>query len=386
MQKTYLQNYFFLCMSKKLDALFQHVIQTNQFLTEENFFRILLLYYGINYEGRHSFPNPFFRIEVICSLRSKSSFPLLLFFRPLSPFRLIDSGTKNQKVLLYENEYVDQVTQYEETEFDMRQKEPFYFYVTEVNGDTVLKLNPIQLCVFFQNSYGNLPCSFCFRNDMVSRFSNVTSKRLISSLLQEKKQYPNRLTQVNEVSIITGSYKNDEEYLKEMVFLVKAVKKIIPKSARITVGSHEAKTHKTFLALRLAGVTDYTFPIESFSDTIRKKDMKNRKGTIPIRSVIEDIKNAITVFGKDRIIVRCVAGMGDPLNVTFQNTIATIATLGKDKKGPRWNINIYMPFTHYHMRLFEKKPIFDPFYLFSYCSTINEYVDSNQFVRFKISP
>lgn len=373
-------------MNKELELLFSQTKNKYPFLTKENFYRILLLYYGVNYRSQLSFPDAFTRIESIFSAQSLSSLPFLVLLKPNSPFNLIDSGSTGHKVLLYKNKYVDGIYDYHQTSFDLRTKEPFYFFVREINNEIVLKLNPVQLCDFFQISSPDSPCTFCFRDDCISRFANISSKELITLITDEKRLNKSKLKNTDEVTIITGSYRNDREYLDEVSKLVKSIRKFIPGDCRVVVGSHEAKTKNAFISLKKSGVTHFAFAVESFSDIIRGNNMKNRKGAIPIKDVFKNITDAIDVFGEDGIIVRLIAGIGDPLDEVFRNKVKFIRSLGKMKKGPVWNINIFQPYTHLSFKRFEKDPFFSLDYLFGYCSIINEYIPSDRFMRFKISP
>jgi len=367
-------------MSKSLEKLYRQTVIKYPYLTKDNFYRILFLSHGINHDSWDSFPDPRTRIEVMLSLKNVSDIPLIVLLKPNSPFRLIDSG--KTKTVLYNNEYLDEVTFYKQTVFNLDRPEPFYFFVREINDDIVLKLNPIQLCDFYKGSSEDSPCNFCFRNDAVSRFKNINSQELIGRIIgSESKNKSGNLKRTDEVSIITGTYNNDKEYLREICKLVKGIKKIVPKQARVVVGSHEAKTKNDFRLLKESGVSDYAFPVESFSDLVRDKNMRNRKGRVLIDKIIRSIGYSVEIFGADHVIVRMIAGLGDLLNSGFRDKIKYVASLG-----PRWNINIYMPSTHALYKVSEKKPLFSVDYLFEYCSIINSMVPKEKQVRFKISP
>lgn len=370
--------------SKKLTQLLADTQTKYPSLSLENIGRILLLTKGLNVDGKDSYPDPFTHAETIYTAPTISTDPVLSFLDPTSPFSLIATGDRH--VLLYEHEFVDQIIDYEERWFDFRTSESPFFYVTELNGDVVLKLNPIQLCRFFRNPVQK-PCSFCFRNDMVQRFKNYSAEKLVADILETETKRDNLATlrSIDEISIVTGTYKNEAEYVSEMVTLVKGLKPHVKSSCRVVVGSHEAKTAETFEIFKAAGVTRIAFPVESLDDNIRVKAMANDKGAIPIAAVIADISAAIKVFGPDEVIVRLVVGMGDILDESLRARIYQIVALG-GTTSPLWNINIYMPFTHYHWRLFHTKPPFQLDYLYAYCAILNEYVPSDRQVRFKVSP
>ncbi len=357
------------------------------FLTQENFYRILLLYYGINYKLQNSFPNSFSHWEIIFSTRNLSSIPIITFLKPESPFQLIDSGLDSDKVLLYEGQFLDRVFNYEQRFFDMRKKEPFYFYVREINGNLVLKLNPVQRCIFYNSSDGNRPCQFCFRDDMVSRFRNITAQNLVSTIIKEEEKRDNYklLGSIDELSIITGSYANSEKYLSEITLMIEGLKSYIPEDCRIVIGSHEAKTRKTFNFFKKIGVTTFSFPLESLDDRIRARVMHNGKGVLS-EQILKNIEDAIEVFGDDGVIVRLIAGLGDRLDNSFKEKITTISKFDKKGKGPFWNINVFMPFTHYLWNKFSAKTPFTIGYLFAYCSLINQYIPQSRYYKFKISP
>jgi hypothetical protein len=353
-------------------------------LTRENFFRILLLHYGLEYNKQHSYPNPFTRIEIIYTPMRITTTPILTFLRPDSPFHLIE-GNAGKKLLFYEDEFLDEVEDYEQRPGNLQAPDPFYFYVREVNGDLVLKLNPVQLCDFFQNPTGALPCSFCFRNDMVQRFRNIEAAELVELVLREEmeKDGLETLRSIDEISIVTGSYPNDAAYLEEVSTLVSGLKPVIAPHLRVVVGSHEGKS-AIYKDLQSAGVTVFAFPMESLDDKVRQRDMKNRKGEYPIEQMLEDVGQAHAVFGDDGIIIRLVAGMGDRLDDSFESKISLLSGMGD--RGPLWNINQYMPFTHYHWKLFQDHPPYSLDYLFSYMNTINTYVKPDRQMRFKVSP
>jgi hypothetical protein len=367
-------------MDKELEKLFIKTRIKYPFITKENFYRILFLYFGVDYKSQQSFPDNITRIESIFSI-SKSSFPVLVFLNPQSPFKLVDSGTTNHKVILYKNKYFDETFDYEQTLFNLKMCEPFHFFTKELGNKIVLKLNPIQLCDFYKNK-NEKPCSFCFRNDMIKRFKNTGSKLLIKSILKNDKE---KLKQIDELSIITGTYDNDSQYLNEITDLIKGLKKFISKNCRIVVGSHEAKTKKHYEVLKKSGVNVFTFSIESLDNNIRKKLMQNRKGNIPVEFVLQNIKDAIEVFGEENVIVRLVAGLGDDLNTNFIKYVKQISKFSKHNIGPVWNIDIYMPLTHFQFEMFKKRPIIDLEYLFNYCSIINQFANGH-FLKFKISP
>ncbi len=242
------------------------------YVTEENFYRILLLYYGTNYNNRNSFPDYLTHYELIFKIEKLSFLPILTFLNRNSPFTFIDAS-KNQKILLYKNQFIDRVKEYEEKFIDLKKPEPSYFYVNEINNDLVLKVNPVQLCNFYQNPSGEKPCQFCFRNDMISRFRNISANNLVKKIIFKEKQEDQfrTLNKINELSIITGSYQNDKSYIKEITTLIKGLKPYLPKHARIVVGSHEGKTTNDFESFKMAGVTVFAFPVESLDDGIRTK-------------------------------------------------------------------------------------------------------------------
>lgn len=366
-------------------ALIQKKI-LNQYpsLTAENFIRINILYYGISYQDKSSFSDTFRRKELVIQLKRLASKPLLTFLNPNSPFKVIHVS-QEIKVILYKNKYIDDVVRFELKTFDMRNNEPFYFFVKEINSDIVLKINPIQLCEFFKPSNKDQPCSFCFRKDMTTRFKNINIKSLVKFLLNKEKSNKFKyLRIIDELSIITGTFKNDDLYFKEISYLIKSLKKYIPAEARVVVGSHEVKGKEIFKKLKQIGVTDYAFSVESISDKMRGTNMKNRKGRVKMAEITKNIKYAIQVFGENHVIIRLVAGLGDPIH-DLKEMILKISKLG-DRKGPLWNINVYMPFTHYHWHLFQTNKLFTIDYLYRFLSTMNEQVDKDRFYYFKISP
>ncbi len=374
-------------LPQKLHQWFEKIKPKYPHLTEENFGRILLLFHGLNYQQQTSFPDHFTHFELLFTAPRISSLGILNMFNPNSPFVLIDGGKPGEHILLFENQFVDTITDYEQRLFDFRKEEPFYFYVTEVTGDLVLKLNPVQLCDFFLNSQGEQPCGFCFRNDTVKRFKNIDADALIKKILIEEKKKDNykTLSSIDEISIVTGSYRNDDEYLGQISKLVQGLKAHVPPNTRVVVGSHEGKGHDMFKKLQQAGVTVFAFPVESLDKDIRKKQMNNRKGQISVAETIANIKTGIDVFGPDGVIIRLVAGMGDQIDDQFRARIAEI-TRYSPQGIPFFNINQYMPFTHYHWHLFQKNRPYDLEYMFQFCDTMNSMIPLERQVRFKVSP
>jgi hypothetical protein len=362
----------------------QSVREKYPFLTDENIFRMSLLYEGVNCNDQDSYPDTFRHYELIFTVPSRTSFALLTFLNPQSPFHLIDTSL-TEKTLLYNGEYIGIVPDYEQRAFDFRNHEPFYFYVEEVNGDLVLKLNPIQMCDFFVNLHSK-PCTFCFRADTVKRFRNIAAADLVKMVIEEeqKRDGGRTLRSIDEISIVTGSYLTDEEYIREMVTLVSGVKSYIRPDLRVVVGSHEGKGKKNYKVLQKAGVTVFAFPVESLDDRVRKTGMANRKGDVSMDYIRTYIDEAVDTFSEDGVIIRVVAGMGDALNDQFIGTVRDIAT--KYRKSPYWNVNIYMPFTHYHWYRFQKKHPYDLDYIFKYSNIINQFVAVDRQIRFKISP
>jgi len=356
-------------------------------MTEENFGRIMLLFHGLNYMGQDSFPDHFTHYELILTVPKLSKLSVLTMLNADSPFKLVDSGEARKHILLYENQFVDYVTDYEQRLFDFRNPDPFYFYVEELNGDLVLKLNPIQLCDFFQNPHGELPCSFCFRNDMVQRFKNVNAKQLVEMITTEEKKKDNykMLSAIDEISVVTGSYLHDDDYVDEISEMIQGLLPFVKPNIRVVVGSHEGKGTVNFEKLKANGITVFAFPVESLDEVVRKRDMKNRKGAISVEDSLANIRDGLDVFGPEGVIVRLVAGMGDTLDDTFINRIKDIATYSP-KGIPFFNINQYMPFTHYHWRLFKTKRPYNLEYMFKFCDTINSMIPVERQIRFKVSP
>jgi hypothetical protein len=371
----------------KLKEKYRQVLSKYPYLTEENFLRIMILYYGINYLSKTSFPDSFTRIEIIFSLSQFDSIPLMSLLRPNSPFTLIDSGTTGHKVLLYQNHYVMEVLDYQETINHLNQKEPFYFIVQEADGRIVLKLNPIQFCYFYRPSSKNKPCLFCFRNDCISRYENISAEDLLKLIYKnESKNGFKKFQTIGEVSITTGTYGSESKFFDEMQILLKGIKTLVPTGCRITIGSHEIRSQKTMINLKKAGATDCTIPLESVSDSTRKTQMKNTKGAVPFNRIFKDIQSAIKVFGSNHVIVRLIAGLGDSINHSFIKKIKKIAGEENKKKIPLWNINVFMPFTHKQYFDLTKYSSAKLNYLFNFCSIINQYVPFSRFVKFKISP
>jgi hypothetical protein len=372
-------------LSTKLQQQFNQIHQEFPHLTEENYARIMLLFYGLDNQKQESFPDHFTHYELIFTVPRLSSVPILNLLNPDSPFQLIKVD-EHTHALLYEQQFVDYIHDYEQRPFDFRKQEPHYFYVTEINGDLVLKLNPIQLCDFFQNPRGELPCGFCFRNDMVQRFTNLSSQELVNMIWKKEAAKDNcaTLKHINEISIVTGSYLTDDDYVKEISALVNGLKPKINKDLRVVVGSHEGKSRQCFEQLQQAGVTVFAFPIESLDDHIRQTEMKNRKGNIPTAEILTSVKHGLDTFGADGAIIRLVAGMGDALDQEFVKKVAEIAQY-KDQ-APFFNINQYMPFTHYHWRLFQKKRPYSLEYMFKYMDIINQFIPIERQMRFKVSP
>jgi hypothetical protein len=365
---------------------YQQILYDFPYLTEENFLRILILFYGINYNQQISFPNLSTRIEVTFFSQQISNIPFLVFLKPNSPFTLIDSGTNNHKVMLYKNKYLAEVNDFEQTNINLKLTEPFYFFVREINNDIVLKLNPIQCCYFYRNN-NNQPCNFCFRNDFISRYHNISSKKLLELIYQKESASKfQKFKKINEVTIITGTYDSENNFLQEMEILIKGIKKIVPKNCRITIGSHEIRSKDMLLKLKYSGASDCTIPVETFIDSVRKKEMKNNKGLLSSESILTNIKETIDVFGEDHVIVRLIAGLGNPINQTFINKIQLINQMGKSKNGPLWNINIFIPFTHNQFNQTKNYSKSNLNYLFSFCSIINQYIISSRLIKFKISP
>lgn len=373
-------------ISKFLENKFLEKKEKYPYLSQDNFNRIKLMTSGLSYKNKDSYPDIHSRIELFYTPKRVTDFTLMTFYKPNSPFSLVDGGLDNNRVILYKNEFVAEVNDFEERLWDMRNEEPFYFYVRELNGDLVLKINPVQLCDFFQNSRGVLPCSFCFRNDMVGRFRNISANDLIKKITKEEKEKNNYkdLQAVDEISIITGSYENDKNYLQELSVLVKGLLKLVGHNVRVVAGSHEGKAKKTFQKMKHLGVTTFAFPVESMDDLVRSREMRNRKGVVKIIELEQSIKDGIEVFGDDNIIVRLVAGMGDELDSDFRSRVKRISSFGKN--GPIWNINIYMPFTHYHSKVFQKNPPYTLDYLYEFMSIINENISLERQMRFKVSP
>lgn len=382
-QEPYLTN----TMSKSLTTLIEEIQHSFTHLSEENIVRSLLLSEGISMDNKTSFPDPFIHYELIFTPYPYSSFPVLTLYNPQSPFRLISSGSKRSFTLLFQNEFLLSVTDFEERLLDLRKPEPHYFFVTEVNGDLVLKLNPIQMCDFFQNKNVDRPCSFCFRTDMVQRFTNLTATQLLEKIWQHEtiKDNCQTLCSIDEISLVTGSYSSDDRYLKEVSTLINGLKAKIRPDLRVVVGSHEGKSLTAFETLKNAGVTHFAFPIESLDDAVRSKQMKNRKGIVEFERLLESIELAIKVFGTNGIIIRLVAGLGDSLNSEFKQKVSALHQLFPSGTHA-WNINQYMPFTHYHWRLFQKQKPFDQEYLWRYYDIINSIVPKENLLRFKVSP
>jgi len=374
-------------VSKKFFTLVQTIQKKHPLLSQENIARTLLITKGIHYKNQHSFPDHFSHYELLFTAKKISPLSVLTLLNQQSPFQLLDTGNSNEHVLLYDGEFLEIIQDYEQRLFDFKNhQDPFYFYVEEINGDLVLKLNPVQLCDFFQSTKGEMPCAFCFRNDMVQRFRNISAEELVKTILKEEKKRDNceMLKSIDELSIITGSYKDNEEYISEICLLVESLKKYIRPDLRVVIGSHEGTSKSTFQKFKEAGVTTFAFPIEMIDDSVRKIRMKNRKGLVPMDVLRKDIESAHALFGDSGVIIRLIAGMGDKLDATFENHVAEVASLGT--AGPLWNINIYMPFTHYHWNVFQKKQPYTLEYLFTYMEIINKYVPQDRQMRFKISP
>lgn len=373
-------------LRKRLVKEHDGVLEKFPRLSFEMFCRLKLLVEGVKFDNEDSYPDNVSRHELIFLAEDLTQLPLLTLKNPDSQFEIISGGTSQPMVLMYQDERVSRVIEFEERVFDLSVAEPHYFYVEEINGDLVLKLNPIQLCDFFQNPVGLLPCEFCFRNDMVHRFSNITAVELIEKIEREENLRDGGATlrHVDEVSIVTGSYTHDELYLQEMKQLVKGIKKLIRDDVSVVIGSHEGKGKKMYQELRDAGVTTFAFALESIDDHIRSTKMKNRKGGVPVDEILTYIAQAIDVFGDDGVIVRLVVGMGDDLGEEFVDTVRTIVAMGTT--GPRWNLNVFMPFTHYHWRKFQQQKPFTMDYIYKYCDIIHYLVPASRIMRFKISP
>ncbi len=374
-------------MSKLLTTRIKNIQHSFTHLSEENIVRSLLLSEGVSVDDKTSFPDPFIHHELIFTPFPYSSFPVLTLYNPQSAFRLIPSGSVSTFTLLYRDEFLASITDFEDRVFDLRKPEPHYFYVTEINGDLVLKLNPIQMCDFFQNKNHDKPCSFCFRSDMVKRFTNRTADQLLDNIWHHEKARDDckTLMSIDEISLVTGSYSNNDRYVSEVTKLITGLKTKIRPDVRVVVGSHEGKSQSTFETLRNAGVTHFAFPIESLDDSVRAKQMKNRKGIVEFDYLFESIKTAIKIFGADNIMIRLVAGLGDSLDSGFKQKVSALHRL-IPCSAHSWNINQYMPFTHYHWRLFQKQKPFDQEYLWRYYDIINSIVPKENLLRFKVSP
>ena len=369
-----------------LISVFAKVQNKYPYITPENFYRLQLLYYGLAVGNKTSFPNQFTRTELILTPKGLTSFPVMTFYKPHSPFKLINTSNNRHVAILYQDKFIAEAADFEARTYNLNTPEPYYFFVREINGDLVLKINPIQLCNFYQSHKGDMPCEFCFRNDFITRYRNITAKNLINLIKREQKQYDNfrNLSLIDEISIITGTYHCDETYLKEISTLIQRLKGLVSENIRIVVGSHEAKGQLAFEVLKKAGATTFAFPVESLDDHVRQRNMNNRKSNRLIEEIEQDLIAAHQIFGDDKVIIRLIAGIGDSLTDNFARRIKRLTKLWD--KGPLWNINVYMPFTHYHTQKFSKTPPYNLDYLYHYCSIINQYVRPERLIRFKISP
>lgn len=375
-------------LPSNLQQRYDQVVAKYPAISTDTFLRALLIYEGVNIDERTSFPDPFCYSELSFHLPHYFTVPVMAFMKPGAPFSILKTGPEAVN-LLYQGKFVDQVEAFEERYYDLKKKtEPFYFFVYNPNGDLVLKLNPIQLCDFFQNSRGEMPCFFCFRNDMVQRFRNIKADDLIQQIIDTETAHDNLTTlkHVQEISIITGSYLNNDEYADEMVKLIGGLKRKLKRpDLRAVIGSHEGTGKEMYHRLKEAGVTHFTFAVESLDDSSRAQRMPNRKGRVPISEVLRDIESAVEVFGEDGVIVRLVAGLGDPLDTDFETKIKRIRSLGSRGQGPWWDVNIFIPFTHYHWRLFDKERPYTLDYVFEYYNIINRHVTPERKIRFKAS-
>jgi hypothetical protein len=366
------------CMNARYKE-FDSVRKKYPTITFEQFIRIQLLYFGINDNGKDSFPDPTSHIELIVEIPDIMSIPVLTFLSPKSPYQLIRSNST--QVLLKGTDRVGEVTSFEERLFNTRNTEPFYFYVKEVNGDLVLKLNPQQLCRFFVDR-NQKPCVFCFRTDAVGRFRNIKAIDLVKQIKEKelKKDNLSTLRAIDEISLITGTYENDEVYLQEMDMLIRGVQSMIGRPVRTVVGSHEAKGPQSLERLKKSGATVFAFSVETLTDEARKKSMQNAKGKRPMKELLEDIRESIRIFGENGTIIRLVLG----IEVLNRDSIGIIEDISR--LNPIWNLNIYMPFTHAHWTQFTRTRPYTPDDLYAWCHTFNTYIKPDRFMRFKVSP
>lgn len=365
---------------KLSDSEYNKVAEKYPHLTKEQFDRIGLLVHGLNDSGRTSFPDLTHHTEVIFDIPGRSDIPMLSFLNPDSPY-LVHNTAGGDRIVTKNGQSVGRIGVYEERIFDTKIHDPWHFFVKEVNGDLVLKLNPQQLCRFFVVR-GEKPCEFCFRADTVGRFRNIKAADLVRLIDSEeqKKDGGRLLRSIDEISIITGTYDTEEEYLSEMDTLVRGVTGLVSRPVRTVVGSHEARGKKSLERLKQSGVTVFAFSVEAVSDRSRKTMMNNPKGTRSITEVIGDIGIATELFGEDGAIVRLVIGL-EPFGPEVVDRIIEIA-----RYNPLWNLNVYMPFTHYHWTQFARRRPYAVEELYAFMNVFNPVVSQSRQIRFKISP
>jgi hypothetical protein len=222
---------------------------------------------------------------------------------------------------------------------------------------------------------------------MVQRFKNISAKQLVELIKTQEKAKDNyqMLSSIDEISVVTGSYLHDDQYIDEISEMIQGLLPFVRPNIRVVVGSHEGKGAVNFSKLKKNGITVFAFPIESLDDNVRQRDMKNRKGAVPVEDSIANILTGIDTFGPDGVIVRLVAGMGDVINDQFLERVQRIASYSSVNT-PYFNINQYMPFTHYHWRLFKTNRPYNLHYMFQFCDTINSIIPIDRQIRFKVSP
>ena len=207
-------------------------------------------------------------------------------------------------------------------------------YVTEnQNSEKILSINPLQKCE--QN------CQFCFKGSraMLSSFRDTLINLKADEMLRFLQvEYPELdYSELTELVVLTARFRDTDQLISYISEIYRGICKIsnggfdplTHSNQRIKVSTHLLSDLDSMKRIFQVGVRRYIYPIEIFSNKLRRKYMVSpfyekgsNKGDVSIEEIYKSLNIATSIFGIENIEPVIILGID-----TYKNTKKGITTL-----------------------------------------------------------
>lgn len=179
-----------------------------------------------------------------------------------------------------------------------------YEQIAKLHGAQVLATTAVQTCVRYDPSQR---CRFCTIEESLRSGDTIQVKR--PEQIAEVAQAAVRLDGIRQLVMTTGTANHADRGARHLARCCAAVARAVP-GLPIQVQCEPPGDLGTITELREAGATAIGIHVESLDDGVRRRWMPG-KATVPLRAYWRAWREAVAVFGHNRVSTYLLVGLGE---------------------------------------------------------------------------